>query len=99
MEDPKLRIIKSKVKEGLNQEFSNKSDGVILFRGRLCVSHILELKRKILKEVHSSMYAMHLESTKIYQKLVKYYWWIGMKIEVVEFVSKCLVCQQVKMER
>ena len=35
----------------------------------------------------------------MYRTLVKYYWWIGMKREVADFVSKCLICQQVKAER
>ncbi|KAA0026019.1 pol protein [Cucumis melo var. makuwa] len=42
---------------------------------------------------------MHLGSTKMYQDLKWVYWWRNMKREVAEFVSKCLVCQQVKAPR
>ncbi|KAL0541789.1 hypothetical protein IC582_021849 [Cucumis melo] len=38
-------------------------------------------------------------STKMYQDLKRVYWWRNMKREVAEFVSKCLVCQQVKAPR
>ncbi|KAA3466360.1 Gag protease polyprotein [Gossypium australe] len=30
--------------------------------------------------------------------LKKMYWWLGMKRDIFEFVSKCLICQQVKVE-
>ncbi|KAL4010650.1 hypothetical protein IC575_030153 [Cucumis melo] len=42
---------------------------------------------------------MHPGSTKVYQDLKRVYWWRNMKREVAEFVSKCLVCQQVKAPR
>ncbi|TYK22303.1 pol protein [Cucumis melo var. makuwa] len=42
---------------------------------------------------------MHPGSTKMYQDLKWVYWWRNMKREVAEFVSKCLVCQQVKTPR
>ena len=41
---------------------------------------------------------MHLGSTKMYQDLKVSYWWSGMKRYVLEFVTKCLVCQKVKAE-
>ena len=35
----------------------------------------------------------------MYQDLKQHFWWKSMKRDVVEFVSKCLVCQQVKAPR
>ena len=46
---------------------------------RLCVPATEELKRKILDEAHSSAYAMHPGSTKMYCTPKEYYWWSGMK--------------------
>lgn len=34
----------------------------------------------------------------MYQDLKKNYWWAWMKKDIVEYVSKCMVCQQVKIE-
>jgi hypothetical protein len=34
----------------------------------------------------------------MYQDLKKDYWWPGMKYEIVQYVSKCLTCLQVKAE-
>ncbi|KAL4016352.1 hypothetical protein IC575_024000 [Cucumis melo] len=42
---------------------------------------------------------MHPGSTKMYQDLKWVYWWRNMKREVADFVSRCLVCQQVKAPR
>ncbi|TYK26473.1 DNA/RNA polymerases superfamily protein [Cucumis melo var. makuwa] len=69
------------------------------FQGRLCVLNISELKNAILEEAHSSAYAIHPGSTKMYRTLKKTYWWSGMKQEIAEYVDKCLICQQVKPVR
>ena len=34
----------------------------------------------------------------MYQDLRELYWWEGMERDVADFVSTCLVCQQVKTE-
>ena len=34
----------------------------------------------------------------MYQDLRTLYWWPGMKKDVVEYVARCLTCQQVKAE-
>ncbi|TYK18694.1 ty3-gypsy retrotransposon protein [Cucumis melo var. makuwa] len=80
-------------------EFYISSDGGILFERRLCVPSDSVVKTELLSETHSSPFSMHLGSTKMYQDLKRVYWWRNMKREVVEFVSKCLVCQQVKAPR
>ena len=80
-------------------DFSIRRDGVLIFGTRLCVPADEALKRDILDEAHNSIFAMHPGSTKMYRTLRGHYWWPGMKRDVAEFVSKCLVCQQVKVER
>ena len=57
-----------------------------------------ELKRDIMEEAHSSAYAMHPGSTKMYKTLKEHYWLNRMKKEISSFVSGCLTCQQVKAE-
>ena len=37
-------------------------------------------------------------STKMYHTVREHYWWRGMKKDVAEFSSRCLICQQVKAE-
>ena len=47
-----------------------------------------------MEEAHSSEYAMHQGNTKMYHTLR----WRGIKKDVAEFISKCLICQKVKVE-
>ncbi|KAA0035197.1 ty3-gypsy retrotransposon protein [Cucumis melo var. makuwa] len=87
------------VEAGQSENFSISSDEGLTFDGRLCVPEDSAVKEELLKEVHSSPFAMHPESTKMYQDLRCVYWWRNMKREVADFVSRCLVCQQVKAPR
>ncbi|GMJ04418.1 hypothetical protein HRI_004111000 [Hibiscus trionum] len=57
-----------------------------------------ELKHTILTEAHSSPFAMHPGSTKMYRDLKDEYYWVGLKKDVAEFVSKFMVCQRAKVE-
>jgi hypothetical protein len=70
----------------------------MLYEGRPCVPNDDELKRLILDEAHKSRFSIHPGSTKMYHDLKQYYWWPNMKAEIADFVSRCLVCQQVKIE-
>ena len=91
--------MRRKVEEGEQSDFAIREDEALVIGSRLCVPAAEELKGKILGEAHSFAYAMLPGSTKMYHMLEEYYWWLGMKREVAEYVSKCLVCQQVKAER
>ena len=78
---------------GKEIEFTTKDDGFLYYRDRVCVPNDNELKKSILKEAHSGSFAMHARSTKMYKDLKTLYWWSGMKRDVSEFVTKCMVCQ------
>ena len=52
----------------------------------------------ILEEAHSAPYVTHPGIVKMYRSLREHYWWQGMKRDIAEFVCKCLVCQQIKVE-
>lgn len=88
----------SKISEGKATDYEVKADGCLYYKGRLCVPDDGELKASILKEAHTSVYAMHPGSTKMYHDLKLQYWWPGMKKDIADYVTKCLTCQQVKAE-
>ena len=90
--------LRAEIEGGSKSKFQIRDDGVIVRGSRMCVPEIDELKRKIMEEAHSSAYAMHPGSTKMYHTLREHYWWKGMKKEIADFVSRCLTCQQVKAE-
>ncbi|TYK04865.1 pol protein [Cucumis melo var. makuwa] len=97
--DPYLVEKRCLAEAGQAVEFCISSDGGLLFERRLCVPSDSAVKTELLSEGHSSPFSMHPGSTKMYQDLKWVYWWRNMKKEVAEFVSKCLVCQQVKAPR
>ena len=90
--------LRAEIEGGRKPEFQVRDDGVIVKGSRMCVLEIGELKREIMEEGNSSAYAMHPGSTKMYHTLREHYWWKGMKKEIVDFISRCLTCQQVKAE-
>ena len=82
--------LKEEIEKGKKAEFQIRDDGMIVKGQRMCVPEYGELKRDIMKEAHSSMYAMHPGSTKMYRTLKEHYWWNRMKKEIASFVSRCL---------
>ncbi|XP_075112237.1 uncharacterized protein LOC142182147 [Nicotiana tabacum] len=96
--DEKLVKWVEEVQNGRESNFSLRKDGTLFYKNRLCVPNEDELRKQILVEAHSSPYAMHPGGTKMYQTIKEHYLWSGMKKDIVEFISKCLVCQQIKAE-
>ena len=90
----KVQLVRDSDKTG----FSVKEDGSLYFHNRLCVPADNELKKKLLYESHNTVFTMHPGGNKMYQDLKQYYWWRGMKRDVIEYLSKCLTCHQVKAE-
>ena len=90
--DEKFSTIVSQNREGKETEFSVNEDGSLYYRDQVCVPNNDELKKSIIEEARSGSFAMHPGSIKMYQDLKSSYWWSGMKRDVSEFVTKCMVC-------
>ena len=82
----------------LGEDFVITQDGMLVMKDRICVPNVDDLRRAILEKAYCFAYAMHPDSTKMYLNIKKNYWWLSMKRDIVEFVSNCLVCQQVMAE-
>ncbi|KAI5338364.1 hypothetical protein L3X38_017635 [Prunus dulcis] len=98
-EDPLICTLRAEVESGDRTDCSVRNDGALMVCTRLYVPNDEALKREILEEAHSSAFAMHPRSTKMYHTLREHYWWPFMKKEIAEYVRKCLICQQVKAKR
>jgi hypothetical protein len=92
LEDEKIQEIKRNIKEEKSPDFLEDEDGVLWYKGRICVPNIKELKDKILHEAHESAYFIHLGGNKMYHNLTATYWWYGMKRDVTEYVALCDTC-------
>jgi hypothetical protein len=89
LEDEKVQEIKHNFKEEKSPGFSEDDEGVLWYKGRICVPNIKELKAKILREAHESAYSIHPRGNKMYHDLKATYWWYGMKRDVAEYVALC----------
>jgi hypothetical protein len=78
--------------------YSFDSAGLLRFRGRIYVSSNDELRRLILSEAHRAIYMAHPGVMKMRADLKPLFFWKGMKADIVNFVARCLECQQVKAE-
>ncbi|XP_035834306.1 homeobox protein DLX-3-like [Helianthus annuus] len=97
-QDGELWAIVQNLEVGKQSEFSIDHQGVIWCGKRLCVPDDSTLRESLLAEAHSSPFSIHPGSTKMYRDLRQNFWWNGMKEDVARYVSKCLTCQQVKIE-
>ena len=85
-QDPQIIKLEEEIEKGKKAEFQIRDDGMIVKGQRMCVPENGELKRDIMEEAHSSAYAMHLGSTKMYRTLKEHYWWKWEKI-TMDFVT------------
>jgi hypothetical protein len=96
LEDEKVQEIKRNIKEEKSHGFSKDDEGVLWYKGWICVPNVKELKDKILREAHESAHSIHPRRNKMYHDLKATYWWYGMKRDIVEYVALCDTCQRVK---
>jgi hypothetical protein len=93
LEDEKVQEIKHNIKEEKSPSFLKDDEGVLSYKGRICVPNIKKLKEKILREAHESAYSIHPGGNKMYHDLKATYRWYGMKRDIAEYVSLCDTCQ------
>jgi hypothetical protein len=98
LEDEKVQEIKRNIREEKSPGFSENDEGVLWYKGRICMPNVKDLKDKILREAHESAYSIHPRRNKMYHDLKATYSWYGMKREVAEYVAVCDTCQRVKAE-
>jgi uncharacterized protein involved in tolerance to divalent cations len=96
--DEKVQEIKHNIKEEKSPGFSEDDEGVLWYKGRICVPNVKELKDKILHEAHESAYSICPRGNKMYYDFKSTYWWYGMKRDTAEYVALCDTCQRVKAE-
>ena len=73
-QDPQMIKLKEEIEKGKKAEFQTRDDVMIVKGQRMCVREYGELKIDIMEEAHSSTYAMHPGSTKMYKTLKEHYW-------------------------
>jgi ribonuclease HI len=97
-DDEKINEIQQLIIDGKGKDFREDAEGVVWFKGRLCVPDIKSTRELILKEAHETTYSIHPSSEKMYQDLKKRFGWYSMKREIAEYVVVCDNCRRIKAE-
>jgi hypothetical protein len=78
--------------------FMFDNDGLLRFKNQIYVPPNDELRSLILNEAHREVYMAHPGVMKMREDLKPLFFWKGMKEYIVNYVARCLECQQVKVE-
>ncbi|GJV51576.1 putative reverse transcriptase domain-containing protein [Tanacetum coccineum] len=81
---------------GLETHFERRDDGGIYFFDRIWIPSVGSVRKLIIDEAHTSRYLIHPGADKMYYDLRDLYWWLGMKRDIAEYVSRCLTCSKIK---
>jgi len=84
--------IKHRIGTGKVPGFTEDEEGVLWYKGRICVPADSELKQVIMQEAHDTLYSIHPGGTKMYQDLKEQFWWHKMKREIGSYIAKCDIC-------
>ena len=90
--------VKSERVVGYVDSLSEDGRGLKVFKNRIWVPRLGDIRDVILTEAHKSRLSIHPGNSKMYQDLRVDYWWPGMKTDIGSYVEKCTTCLQVKAE-
>ncbi|KAI3667768.1 hypothetical protein L6452_42837 [Arctium lappa] len=91
--------LKSEIMVKQRETLTEDNRGLKLFQGRISVPKLGGNRELLLVEAYKSKYFVHPGSTKMYRDLKLNYWWPVMKLDVANYVERCVTCLQVKAER
>ncbi|CAN6463204.1 unnamed protein product [Victoria cruziana] len=88
------------VKKAVGEDsfFSVNELGHVHYQDTVWLPDDEELKLIVLTELYNSRFTIHPSGTKMYREARRTFWWPRMKNDIAEFVARCLICQQVKVE-
>lgn len=74
------------------------AQGFIFYEGRIWLDPQSPFKIRLLEEFHNSPISGHMGIHKTFNRLQANFYWKGMRKDVAEFISHCVVCQTTKYE-
>ncbi|KAA3470989.1 polyprotein [Gossypium australe] len=98
LKDAKCDEYKRRTTSGNTTNFTLGKDGELQFMDRMYVPAKNDLRQALLKEAYQRSFFLHPISFKMYHDLGSLYSWLGMKKEILEYISSYLTYQQVKTE-
>ena len=67
--DVKLQQRLQLVRNGDTSDYSIEEDGGLIYKNRLCVPNVKEMKKKLMYESHNTVFTMYPRDNKMYQDL------------------------------
>ena len=84
--------------ENKYEGYKLEEDKLITCKKRIYIPNVAYLRRIVMDKIHQVPYSGHPRYHKTVSTARKQYFLPGMKKEIVEYISKCMKCQQVKVE-
>ena len=72
--------------------------GILTYKNIIYIPQVENLRRFVMDEIHQAPYFGHPRYQKTITTARKQYLWTRMKKDIVEYISKCMKCHQVKVE-
>ena len=80
------------------ENYKLEADGTLLYKNKIYIPNVQNLKLMILNEMHNVPYAGHPGYQKKVAAVKSQYFWLGMKKEIAKDIARCMECQKVKAE-
>jgi hypothetical protein len=76
----------------------SESDGLLMFRGKICVPKDRDLRHRIIKQHHNTCIAGHAGCFKTLEPMSRNYWWPQMSHYIGIYVKHCDLCNRTKVQ-
>ena len=80
-----------------NRQLFDEREGLLYYKGRVCVPDDPELRRTLLRELHETEYSGHFGIRRTLDAVSRLYYWPRMSRDVRSYVLSCRVCQRTKV--
>lgn len=92
-------MIKKYIKDGKRSRTNYVfTEGLIIYKSRIWVPKDSNVTLKIMEILHGSVLGGHTGIDRTSKRIKTSFWWEGMSVQIKEYVSTCLTCQQMKNE-
>ena len=75
-----------------------EGDEILTYKNRIYIPNVADLRMIVMDEIHQAPYSGHPGYQKTIATTRKKYFWTGMTKYIIDYISKCMKCQQMKVE-
>ena len=75
-----------------------EEDGLLTYKNKIYIPNVEDLRRVVMDEINQAPYSAHPGYQRTIATTRKQYFLPGMKKDMTEYISRCMKCQQVKVE-